>query len=794
MDPNFLHVLIVEDNTAEARLLQALLKMAGQNNWIFHWVTRLEEAIATLQHPGLDIVSLEGSAVNRHRQTIQGGVACDSTAALANESPGNPFDVVLLDLSLPDSQGLESVARLSEAVPSIPIVVLTNFKNDALALDAIRSGAQDYLVKRQLHPEVLFRAIRYSIERKRTEEELKHVNETLEEQVSDRTRALRQSNQFLLQEMEHRQGVEARLVMEKQLAEVALHSIGDAVIVVDKWRRVQSLNPVAEQLCGWTAAAALGFPCEEVLELDYHGGRQALMDGFQRVFTVGSRVTGSCCVEFTNRRDRAFILEISISPICLRAGSIEGAVIVCRDVTETQHMSANLAWQATHDSLTHLANRREFEETLVASLREVGDGVTTHALCYLDLDQFKVINDTSGHIAGDTLLCQVAQSLKQLIRPGDLLARLGGDEFGILLRHCSLEEATTCIETLVERVHGQFLWGDNVFNISVSAGLVLLDRSIDDVVGVLGMADTAMYLSKEAGGNRLSVYRPNDQVIQRRQGDMQWTSKIRLALAADRFCLFSQSIMSLYQSQTEECCAEVLLRLRDEAGNLVSPQRFIPAAERYNLMPTLDRWVVRTLLDQLSDRLGSDRRGQGERSLSRGWRYFVNLSGDSFNDPSFADFLIEQLHRPILQHVDLCFEVTETAAISNLGQAVNLIRQVQAVGAMFALDDFGTGMSSLTYLNTLPVDYLKIDGQFVKSVATDSVSRAMVEAIVHISRNLGLKIIAEGVEDMAVLRTVETLGVDYVQGYALDLPGPLTLPYPACNTMAAPPRQLHLAS
>ncbi|MEM9771046.1 MAG: EAL domain-containing protein [Cyanobacteria bacterium P01_D01_bin.73] len=682
-----------------------------------------------------------------------------------------PFDVVLLDLSLPDSQGLATVSRLSEAIPSVPIVVLTNFKDDELALDAIRCGAQDYLVKGKLHPEVLSRAIRYAIERKRTEEELKHVNETLEEQVSDRTQALVQSNQSLVHEIERRQGLEGRLVMEKQLAEVALHSIGDAVIVVNKLRQIQSLNPAAEQLFGWTASSAMGFPCEEVLELDYGEVRRTLADGFQRVFAFGDRVTGAGCLNFVNRRGQAFILEISIAPIRLYMGNIEGAVIVCRDVTETQRMSANLAWQATHDALTRLANRREFEETLITSLQEVADERISHALCYLDLDQFKVINDTSGHEAGDVLLCRVAQSLMRLVGPGDLLARLGGDEFGILLRNCTLGEATVKMQAIVEQLHSQFVWGDNVFNISASAGLVLLEQSIDDVAGALGMADTAMYLSKEAGGNRLSVYHPNDQMIQRRRCDMQWTSRIRQALAANRFCLFSQSIMPLYRAQGGEYCLEVLLRLRDKSGNLVPPYRFIPAAERYDLMPELDRWVVKTLLDQLTEHLED-----GSRSRPTGWRYFVNLSGASFDDELFADFLIEQLQRPILESVDICFEVTETAAISNLNQAVNLIQRVQAVGGTFALDDFGSGMSSLTYLNTLPVNYLKIDGQFVKSVATDPVSQAMVEAIRHISRSLGLKVIAEGVEDTAVLRTVEKLGVDYVQGYAIDLPSPLTLP------------------
>ena len=771
MNPHCLRVLIVEDNAAEARLLQALLKQAGQETWTLHWVSRLEQAVAALSSASAEVrledyVPLAGLSCESC-----GDTTCPEYSLSGRQMTPAAFDVILLDLSLPDSQRLDSLGRLGDVAPSVPIVVLTNVKDDELALEAIRQGAQDYLVKRQLHHEVLARAIRYAIERKRSEEALKHINETLEEQVSDRTQALLQANHKLIGEINHRQSIETRVLMEKQLAEVALHAIGDAVIVIDRGRRVQSLNPAAEQLCGWTASSALGLPCEEVLELDYHDGRQALGDRFQRVLSDGVKVTGACCVELTNRRQQSFIVEISIAPIRLHVNTIAGAVIVCRDVTEYRRMSANLAWQASHDSLTHLANRREFESALVNSLGEVTDGTTTHALCYLDLDQFKVINDTSGHIAGDALLCQTAQALQRLTSTGNLLARLGGDEFGILLRNYTLEEATAHIQHIVEQVNTQFFWDNHLFNVSVSAGLVLLDQSIDDVAGVLGMADTAMYLSKEGGGNRLSVYHHNDRMIQRRRLDMVWTSKIRQALGANRFCLYSQSIIPLSRNQGEEYCAEVLLRLRDESGQLVPPQRFIPAAERYNLMPDLDRWVVRTLLDQLTARLGD-----GQRSLSTGWRYFVNLSGASFNDESFGDFLIDQLRRPVLNHVDICFEVTETAAISNLELAVALIQRVQTVGGSFALDDFGSGMSSLTYLNTLPVNYLKIDGQFVKSVATDPVSRAMVEAIGHISRSLGLKTIAEGVEDTAVLRTVEQLGVDYVQGYAIDRPSALTLP------------------
>ncbi|MGD1851182.1 MAG: EAL domain-containing protein [Cyanophyceae cyanobacterium] len=793
----FLRVLIVEDNAGEARLLRALLETAGQGAWSLHWVDRLASAITVLNnlhgksdnHEG-DVGGHDRSTVPFERQLKWDAGAVDRDSGDSEKKSGENygdrdgaafFDVVLLDLNLPDSQGLDTLVQVQAAAPSLPTVILTNSKDDALAVDAIRHGAQDYLVKRRLQHGSLIRSIRYAIERKRSKEDLRHLNETLEAQVNDRTKALLQTNQRLTREMEHRQRVEARVVVEKQLAEVALRAIGDAVIVVDQRRRVQSLNPAAEKLCAWTSAQSSGFPCEEVLELDHHEGLRAFSNGLGQVLHHGVIVVGHSCVKFVNRRQQTFIIELSISPISLQRGAIAGAVIVCRDITEHKHLSDHLAWQASHDALTKLANRREFERVLIKSIQQVAHGKATQAFCYLDVDQFKVINDTSGHVAGDAMLCHIAQSLMGLAPPNSLVARLGGDEFGLLLKNCTLSDAKTQVHHMIRQINGQFLWEDNLFNISVSAGLVLLDQSIDDVLGVLGMADTAMYASKEDGGNRLSVYHFDDATMQQRQSDMQWTSKIRQALAADRFCLFSQSIRPVERgqshqpttrpSQAKEHCTEVLLRLRNESGNLVSPQQFIPAAERYNLMPELDRWVVRSLLDQLTSHLF-----EKGRAPVTGWRYFVNLSGASFNDESFGDFLVSQLQRSVLNYVDISFEVTETAAIANLNQAVDLIKRVQAEGATFALDDFGSGMSSLTYLNTLPVDYLKIDGQFVKSLAIDSVSRAMVEAICHISNSLGLKTIAEGVEDQEVLKMVGKLNVNYVQGYAVAMPGPLTLP------------------
>jgi diguanylate cyclase (GGDEF)-like protein len=436
-------------------------------------------------------------------------------------------------------------------------------------------------------------------------------------------------------------------------------------------------------------------------------------------------------------------------------------------VVRRQHREAEatIRHMAFHDALTGLPNRHRFEERLAQALQDAKTGQHGHALLYLDLDQFKVINDTCGHIAGDQLLKQLARHMQAQIRDSDILARLGGDEFGLLLDHCPLDRAEHIADKLLRAIKDyRFSWGDKTFTVGGSIGLVPVDASAANIEDLLRNADVACYAAKDLGRNRVHVYHADDAELIRRHGEMQWVSRINLALDEERFTLYRQNIHSLALSTDRQCC-EMLIRLRAENGALVLPGAFLPAAERYNLAPAIDRWVVGHLLEHL---------GSLYRSGDPGKRmFFVNLSGATLNDGDFFAFVRERLRDSGIPPGCLCFEITETAAIANLDRAVHFIREVRAQGCRFALDDFGSGLSSFTYLKSLPVDYLKIDGGFVRGLCQDPMNRAIVEAINRVGHAVGLKTIAEFVEDEASRAALMEIGIDYAQGYALHRPEPM---------------------
>jgi diguanylate cyclase (GGDEF)-like protein len=420
---------------------------------------------------------------------------------------------------------------------------------------------------------------------------------------------------------------------------------------------------------------------------------------------------------------------------------------------------------AFHDALTGLANRHQFEQRLALALDDAKRGQRSHALLYLDLDQFKVVNDTCGHVAGDQLLKQLAQCMGPQIRESDVLARLGGDEFGVLLHHCPLERAQDIAAKLLRAInHCRFSWLDKTFTVGGSIGLVPVDGSYASIEDLLRNADVACYTAKDLGRNRVHVHHPNDTELMRRHGEMQWVSRINQALDQDRFTLYQQKILPL-AAASETLCCEVLVRMRDEGGQLIMPGAFLPAAERYNLAPAVDRWVVGHLLRHLESRYAQEPAGQH--------LFFLNISGATLNDDEFFIFVHDSLKRSAIPPSCLCFEITETAAIANLDRAVRFIQGIRAEGCRFALDDFGAGLSSFTYLKTLPVDFLKIDGGFVRDINHDPMNQAIVEAINRVGHAVGLKTIAEFVEDEAIRQTLLRVGVDYAQGYGLHRPEPV---------------------
>ncbi len=439
--------------------------------------------------------------------------------------------------------------------------------------------------------------------------------------------------------------------------------------------------------------------------------------------------------------------------------AIQSTVI---DVSEARSLSEQLAHQASHDALTGLFNRRAFERRLQQLLETARTEKIEHVLCYLDLDQFKVINDTCGHTAGDELLRQLGGWLAHQVRGPDTLARLGGDEFGILLERCTVAQAARVTAAVQKAIEGfRFQWSEKSFSIGASIGVVSINEASEDMAGVLRMADAACYAAKDAGRNRVHVYREDDTELAKRRGEMHWVAVINQALEEDRFLLHCQAFVPLAGGADQSEGYELLIRMEDEDGRVVAPGAFLPAAERYNLATKLDRWVVRKAFEWLR---------RHPQHLERVLVCSINLSGNSLGDDEFLEFVIRQLDESEIPPAKICFEITETAAIANLTSATHLIKALKELGCRFALDDFGSGLSSFAYLKNLPVDFLKIDGMFVKDMVDDPIDFAMVKAINDMGHVMGKKTIAEFVENDAILARLRALGVDYAQGYGVGVP------------------------
>lgn len=555
------------------------------------------------------------------------------------------------------------------------------------------------------------------------------------------------------------------LFEEKERALVTLHSIADAVITTDKEGVVNYLNTAAEQLTGWSNAAAMGKSIQDIFTLRNEITLKELENPVMRCLHEGVVVDIATLAVFTNRQGEHISTDSTSAPIRDRNAKIIGAVLVFHDVGETRELTRKMSWQATHDSLTGLLNRSEFERLLEENINEVKQDNKHHALLYLDLDQFKIVNDTCGHIAGDQLLKQIAFLLQEQIRESDHLARLGGDEFGVLLSGCPQQEAIKIALKLLAVVNEfRFVWQEKTFEIGVSIGLVQIDGNAAGITSVLSAADVACYAAKDLGRNRIHIYQPDDVEMAKRHSEMQWVSRITNALESGQFMLHRQAIRPIgpaAQASQEDEHIELLVRMLDEEGALVPPNLFIPAAERYNLMPSIDRWVVREAFAHMAAH--PDAYGQVS----------INLSGMTYSDKNFHDYVRRQLQEYAVAAEKICFEITETAAITHLSQAVNFIREFRELGCRFSLDDFGSGLSSFAYLKNLPVDYLKIDGSFIKDMAHDDIDRAMVKAINEIGHVMGIKTIAEFVEDDEILGILVDIGVDYAQGYGIEVPRPL---------------------
>lgn len=557
---------------------------------------------------------------------------------------------------------------------------------------------------------------------------------------------------------------EAALSSEKERAEVTLQSIAEAVVTTNAKGEVQYLNPVAERITGWGNDEAHGLPLSTIIKIVQENSGLPLLTPVQLCLENNRVETLSTHAALLRRDGESVAIEATAAPMHNDHGKVIGVVMVCQDVSQARKLAYQLSYQAGHDALTGLYNRREFDNRLVELLENAKLTGRQHVLLYLDLDQFKIVNDTCGHSAGDKLLLQLAVLLSHKVRKNDVLARLGGDEFGVLLVGCDIEYGKKVAETFLSLVSDfRFIWDDKIFQVGVSIGLVPVTATSENSAEVMSAADAACYVAKDGGRNRVQVFL-GDERRGKKYGEMQWVPRIHKAMDENRLLLYRQKIVALAPGNGAEH-AEILLRMEDTDGSIIPPMAFIPAAERDSIMPLIDRWVIKNSLAWLETHPLS--KNNRPNSLA------INISGQSLGDELFLGYILDQFDQTGVAPERICLEITETAAIANIGQAMEFITSLKARGCSFALDDFGSGMSSYSYLKNLEVDFLKIDGSFIKDMVNDPVDLAMVESINHIGHVMGIQTIAEFVENEAVLNKLREIGVNYVQGYHIDKPSPL---------------------
>lgn len=813
-----LKILLVEDNFVDADILQENLEEVNNVQWELVHVETLTEGLKKLSE--------------------------------------EKFNIILLDLSLPDEQGLVTVKRVHSAVPETPIVVLTGFNDEEVALEAVREGAQDYLIKGEIQGNVLMRALRHAIERGQMLEQLRRSEERYalavrgakdglwdwdietnkiyfsprwqrmlgcaQEELGQEPEAwfnrvhpqdlanlqtaivnhLRGDTPHL--ENEHRvlhkdknyrwmlcrgqaiwnaqgkayrlagsqtditerKALEQAIFQEKELAQVTLTSIGDAVIATDVAGRIKAFNPAAQKLTGWSFQEAKGKFMREVCQIFDETNGQPVTSPAEIAIKEGRVVNSPCHLVLVSRQGQEFAIDDSSAPIRARDGDIVGAVVIFTDITEERNLAKKMSWQANHDALTGLVNRREFGRRLEAALQDAKRKNYQHALCYLDLDRFKIVNDTCGHAAGDKLLQQITALLQNKVRKSDTLARLGGDEFGVLLYQCPIEKALELANTLRSVIYEfRFPWQDKVFAVGVSIGLVAINSETKSLDSVLQAADIACYTAKNKGRNRVSLAPVTEEAGKKQLTEIQWLSRLTEALEKNHFCLYSQPIIPLVANQKQRKHYELFLRLV-EGENLIPPMAFIPAAERYDLMFAIDCWVIHRVFSYLAE---DNYKSTSVINNQEEVIYTINISHASINNEGFKDFLYEQFTLYKVNPGSICFEITETIAITNFSKTAKLIKEFKALGCRFSLENFGGGFSSLTYLKDLPIDYLKIDGNLIKN-ADNSIDLSIIKAINNIGQAMGVETIAEFLESGEILANMKSLGFNYGQGFAIAKP------------------------
>jgi|GEM_PF-2770565 len=604
------------------------------------------------------------------------------------------------------------------------------------------------------------------LERKHAQSELRRLADKLDQRVEERTAELVRVNESLSEQIKRREAIESILQDQKDQIELVLYSIAEGIIETDAEGRIQYLNQSAEKFLRCRAKEAkLRLWQEFVSVVDETSGR-VLEDRIRESVESARSVEYPANAILLNRCNQSMAVAIMVSPKIDLQGIVRGTVIVIRDVGEARELRKKLSYYATHDSLTGLMNRREFENQLVKVINNSRQKAGQQSLLYVDLDQFKIVNDSCGHSAGDELLKQLTTILREKMRDTDALARLGGDEFGILLRRCPLRRAVKIARTIVDLVKNfSFVWQSSVFELGVSIGVVEINARSVDLNQVLSAADIACYRAKERGRGRFHVYIEQDQMHRGRQRQLGWVSRLKHAMDENRFVLYSQPIVPVMLQQQPNHF-EILLRMVDEEGKTVLPGSFLVAAERYHVMDVIDRWVMAKIIEDYPSVCKSI--GVPGALLS------INISGESLGNRSIQSYLIDALKQ--VHYADrICIEIAEVSAISNLVETLQFCRKLKSAGCQIALDDFGSCMSSFSYLKQLPVDFLKITGAFIRTMAKDDVDRATVDSIIRLGRVMHIKTIAENVENTATVSQLKTIDVDFIQGYAVARPKPVNL-------------------
>ncbi len=567
----------------------------------------------------------------------------------------------------------------------------------------------------------------------------------------------------IARDVSYRKSLEVSLSRSKRQAQYTLESISEGVITTDNQGRIDYMNRAAESMTGANRDNASGHKLGEIFSLIDEADRRPLGDPVERCLSMRRRVNmGRRALLVSGDGEHEHSVEITASPVRGPANSISGTVVVFHDVSEIRGLTRQMSYQATHDALTGLINRREFERRLQEALDSAHAEEGVHIIFYMDLDRFKAVNDSCGHLAGDNMLREVAALIKDQVRDSDFVGRLGGDEFGTLLIGCPIDKARQIATDICNAVADyRFVWQDKIFNIGISIGLVEITHASAALQDIMSAADSACYVAKQRGRGQVHVYSARDEAIARERGDIQWLRQLQEALHESKFELAVQPILATGAGDDSGPAAEVLIRMPDEHGRHGNSADFLRSAERYQLMPQIDRWVVNAALAAINS---------GEIKLARRRSCAINISGQTLGDEGFLGFVVDALDHSGVSPSSICFEVTEGAISTNLQHAQRFIEVLHGIGCEFALDDFGSGLGSFASLKHLPVDYLKIDGAYTRNLSSDQVNQEMVAAMIKLARTMEFRVVAEQVEEQEDFDWLRGVGIDFVQGNFIDPP------------------------